>query len=110
MKKTLMMFILSLVLMVVVCQNMAATTFAGRDDKDTTYYICRDNKEVAELLCMNADEFDLSVYKMVAKKAVSRKEDDGVGLYVVMLNTDKTFVVCYRTEEYDIFFYNEKRE
>lgn len=81
-----------------------ATTYMGRDNADTVYYVCQDNKEVAELLGYDPATFDLSDYNIVARK--TEKRTDNVGLYVVMINTDDTFVVSYRAEEYDIFFYS----
>lgn len=81
-----------------------ATTYIGKDNAYTQYYICEDNKEVAELLGYDADSFDLSAYNMVARKTEKRTEN--VGVYLVMININDTFIVCYRAEEYDIFFYS----
>lgn len=81
-----------------------ATTYIGKDNGMTSYYICEDNKEVAELLGYDPDTFDLSEYNIAVQKTEKRTEN--VGLYVVMININDTFVVCYRAEEYDIFFYS----
>lgn len=86
------------------CCKAAATTFMGRDNGQTVYYICQDNKEVADLLGYNEADFDLTDYNMVVRKAPKR--DSNVNLYVVMININDTFVVCYRAEEYDFFFYS----
>lgn len=88
--------------------KVAATTYMGMDNRRTMYYVCQDNREVAELLGYNPDTFDLSVYNIVAQKTEKRTEN--VGLYVVMINRDDTFVVTYRAEEYDIFFYSYNGE
>ena len=80
------------------------TTYIGRDDGMTNYYICQNNSEVAQLLGQDKKDFDLSTYNVVVRKTEKRTDD--VGIYVVMINIDNSFVVCYRAEEYDIFFYS----
>ena len=81
-----------------------ATTYMGRDNANTTYYVCESNAEVAQLLGYDSDTFDLSQYNIVTRKV--EKREDGTGIYVVLINDNDTFMVCYRTEEYDIIFYS----
>ena len=78
--------------------------YIGHDDKNTSYYVCNTNSEVAELLGFKAEEFDLSKYNMVSRKTDRRTEN--VNIFIVMINANDTFVVCFRAEEYDIFFYS----
>lgn len=96
--------IVAIIVFLLLVRWVNATQYIGKDDALTTYYICNDNKEVAELLGYDAESFDLSAYNIVARK--TEKRTDNVGLYVVMINIDDTFIVCYRAEEYDIFFYS----
>ena len=81
-----------------------ATQYIGKDDGFNSYYICNNNREVAELLGYDPDDFDLTDYHMTARKTDPRT--DNLNIYLVMINIDDTFTVCYRTEEYDIFFYS----
>lgn len=83
-----------------------ATTYMGKDNENTSYYICKNNKEVAELLGYAERDFDLSVYNVEVRKADKTRTEDDSNIYVVLINTDDTFVVCFRGREYDIFFYS----
>lgn len=96
--------IIAFIIFLLLARWANATQYIGKDDGMTTYYLCQDNKEVAELLGYSPDSFDLSQYNMVARKTEKRTEN--VGLYIVMININDTFIVCYRAEEYDIFFYS----
>lgn len=96
--------IIAFVFFILLIRWVNATTYIGRDNNLTQYYICKDNDEVADLLGFDRETFDLSVYSMTARKTEKRTEN--INLYVVMVNIDDSFVVCFRGEEYDIFFYS----
>ena len=96
--------LIAFIIFILIARWANATTYMGRDNAQTVYYVCESNAEVAQLLGYDVHDFDLSDYNVVAKKTDRRT--DNVGLYVVMINKNDTFVVCYRAEEYDIFFYS----
>lgn len=85
-----------------------ATTYMGKDNNNVQYYICQDNKEVADLLGYDNRQFDLSVYYCDVMKADYIRTAEESDLYVVMIREDDSFVVAYRAREYDIFFYSDK--
>lgn len=104
MNKNWLYKIIGFVILILVCKWAYATTYIGKDNKNTSFYICNDNKEVAELLGYNENAFDLSDCKIVVEKTEKRTEN--VGVYIVMITRVDTFVVCYRAADYDIFFYS----
>ena len=83
-----------------------STSYIGRDSDRVMYYVCKNNTEVAELLGYESEGFDLSVFTTAAKKAEEVRDEKDTKYYIVMINEDDSFIVCYREKEYDIFFYS----
>ena len=98
--------LIGFIILALLCRWVFAITYMGKSNNGTTYYICENNSEVADVLGYNADSFDLSECTVKVCKAEKRTEN--TGLYVVMINKDDTYIVCYRAEDYDIYFYSKE--
>lgn len=99
-------FLITVVLVLLGEVCLHARQFMGTDNNGTLYYVCEDNADIAQLLGKEPEQFTLNDYNVVCKKV--DKREDNTGLYVVMILDDLRVVVCYRAEEYDIFFYSWK--
>ena len=96
-----------IVVLEIFAKTLNAQTYAGRDNTGTFYYVCMDNKEVAEILGFEPDSFNLAAYNVYVSKAEKVREEDDYGYYVVLIGPDNSFFIDMRCKEYDIFFYKD---